>query len=218
MTPSTNLRATLRIGAVLAAAVVLIIYFGITKWLVSLGSASSPKLLMGQLAAYSSLAAGSLIVMRWLGCDWPWAGRTKLRWIGVVSVAVALAVLAFRFLWKHPPSGWRMLSAQGLRDILEGYLIGRICVPLAEEIVFRGLLFCLVEISTGKRAVLTVIATAVGFGLLHWPPLYGLHSSDSIIDVMSALAAGLAFGVLRGWTKSILPGLGLHIIGNSLGF
>jgi len=111
-----------------------------------------------------------------------------------------------------------MLSAQGLRDILEGYLIGRICVPLAEEIVFRGLLFCLVEISTGKRAVLTVIATAVGFGLLHWPPLYGLHSSDSIIDVMSALAAGLAFGVLRGWTKSILPGLGLHIIGNSLGF
>jgi membrane protease YdiL (CAAX protease family) len=218
VTPSTNLRAALRIGAAFAAAAVLIIYFGVTKWLVSLGSASSPALLMGQLAAYSSLAAGSLIFIRWLGCDWPWAGRTKLRWIGVVSVAVAIAVLAFRFLWKHPLSGWRVLSAQGLRDILEGYLIGRIFVPLAEELVFRGLLFCFVETSSGKRAVLTVIGTAFGFALLHWPPLYGLHPSDSIIDVMSALAAGLAFGALRGWTKSILPGLGLHIIGNSLGF
>jgi membrane protease YdiL (CAAX protease family) len=204
--------------AIAAALAVLITYFGITRWLVWLGPSTSANLLVAQVAAYSALTLGSLALIRWSGADWPFAGRDSLRWIGFASIGVAFFVLIFRFLWKHPPSGWPAVSAQEWREILEGYLIGRMLVPLAEELVFRALLFGFFESGSRKNSVALVIATASGFAALHWPPLYGLSSSSAVSEVLSAFAAGLAFGALRAWTKSILPGMGLHIIGNSLGF
>ncbi len=200
------------------ATVLLIIYFAATKWLVSLGHAVSPTLLLGQLAVYPALVVGSLTLIRWLGCKWPFAGRSRLQWVSVISVGAAIVLLVIRFFWKHPVSEWGGISPQGWRDIVEGYLIGRLIVPLAEELVFRGVLFCLFEPVSRSRAVVVVIGTAVAFAALHWPPLYGLSPSGGAGEVLSALAAGLAFGALRAWTNSILPGLGLHMIGNTIGF
>ncbi len=116
------------------------------------------------------------------------------------------------------PSGWGANSAQDWRDIADGYLVGRVIVPITEELVFRGLFFCPFAIRKQAKSFLAVLVSACTFAALHWGPLYGFPIAGSFLDILSALAAGLAFGALRAWTGSILPGLGLHIIGNSIGF
>ena len=199
-------------------AVLLILYVAVTEWLVAFGSAISVALLVAQIVAYPLLAIGALSLIGLLGCEMPWIGRTKVRWVSILSVAGAATVLIVRFFLKQPPSGWGTDSAQDWRDITEGYLVGRLIVPITEELVFRGLLFCPFVMRNQAKSFLSVFVSACTFAALHWGPLYGLPIAGSFIEVLSALAAGLAFGALRAWTGSILPGLGLHIIGNSIGF
>ena len=201
-----------------AVAILLILYVTVTEWLVTFGSAISAMLLAAQIVAYPLLAIAALGLIRLLGCEMPWLGRTKVRWVSILSIAGAGTVLTVRFFLKQPPSGWGANSAQDWRDIADGYLVGRVIVPITEELVFRGLFFCSFAIRKQAKSFLAVLVSACTFAALHWGPLYGFPIAGSFLDILSALAAGLAFGALRAWTGSILPGLGLHIIGNSIGF
>ena len=148
----------------------------------------------------------------------PWASYPGKSWPAFLATFCAVATIIVRFFLKQPPASWPARSGQEWRDIIDGYIVGRLLVPCAEELVFRGFLFGVFEKFAQWRALLTVVVTAVIFAGLHWPPLYGLPDTGGIMDVISALAAGLAFGGLRAWTGSILPGLGLHAVGNSIGF
>lgn len=193
-------------------------YIAVTEWLVAFGPAVSAPLLAAQIVAYLLLAIAALSLIRLLGCQIPWLGRTKVRWVSVLSIAGAATVLIVRFCIKQPPARWGTNSVQEWRDITDGYLVGWLIVPITEELVFRGLLFCPFFMGDRTKPSLAVLVSACTFAALHWGPLYGLPIAGSFIDILSALAAGLAFGALRAWTGSVLPGLGLHIIGNSIGF
>ncbi len=201
-----------------AIAAFLVLYVAVTEWLVAFGSAISAALLTAQIVAYSLLAIAALGLIWLLGCEMPLLGRTKARWVSFLGIAGAATVLITRLFLKQPPSGWGTDSAQDWREITDGYLVGRVLAPMTEEIVFRGLLFCPFVLRHQSRPPQAVLVSACTFAALHWTPLYGFPVAGSFIDVLSVLAAGLAFGALRAWTGSILPGLGLHVIGNSIGF
>ena len=81
--------------------------------------------------------------------------------------------------------------------------------PLVEELVFRGLLFAILEGAVGLR--FAVVATAVLFAGLHVPEYW--HAWNHLIMI---LIVGLVFSLARGATGSIAPSIMLHIGYNSL--
>ncbi len=196
----------------------LIAYVAVTEWLVSLGPIISPTLLVAQIAAYLTLAIVTVGAIWLLNGKISHMSHYDSNWVSILSIFSAVLIMVTRFFFKNPPSGWALNSAQDWRDIAEGYVVGRMIVPLTEELVFRGLLFCPSVLGYFRKPSLSVLISALIFAFLHWGPLYGFQAAGSLLDVVSALAAGFAFGTLRAWTGSILPGLGLHIIGNSIGF
>ena len=90
----------------------------------------------------------------------------------------------------------------GIAAILYGCFFG----PLAEEIGFRGgLLSGLLK--TRCRPWLAILISALCFGLLH-----------GLIGFPSAFLFGILVGWLYWRTGSIVPGIIIHIVNNSLSF
>ena len=78
-------------------------------------------------------------------------------------------------------------------------------VPIAEELVFRGLV-----LSEFRRVMpdwVGVIVTAVIFGIAHMNPIQSVY----------AAVCGIMFGLVYIWTESIYQSIFMHIIFNFLG-
>jgi hypothetical protein len=77
-------------------------------------------------------------------------------------------------------------------------------VPLVEELFFRGVIYPLLRHRWG--AVAAVVGSAALFAVVHFIPL-----------LMPALFfVGLILGLLREWSKSVIPGIILHSMQNGL--
>ncbi len=76
--------------------------------------------------------------------------------------------------------------------------------PVVEELVFRGLLFAILERVAGMR--LAVVTTAVLFAGLHVPEYW--HAWNHLFMI---LVVGMVFSLARGMTGSIAPSIMLHI-------
>jgi membrane protease YdiL (CAAX protease family) len=81
--------------------------------------------------------------------------------------------------------------------------------PVVEELVFRGLLFAILERVGGMR--LAVVTTAALFAGLHVPEYW--HAWNHLFMI---LVVGMVFSLARGMTGSIAPSIMLHIGYNSL--
>ncbi|MBQ4440906.1 MAG: CPBP family intramembrane metalloprotease [Bacteroidales bacterium] len=90
----------------------------------------------------------------------------------------------------------------GIAAILYGCFLG----PLAEEIGFRGVLLSGL-LKTRCRPWLAILISALCFGLLH-----------GLIGFPSAFLFGILVGWLYWRTSSIIPGIIIHIVNNSLSF
>lgn len=80
-----------------------------------------------------------------------------------------------------------------------------VLVPIAEELVFRGLV-----LSEFRRVMpdwLGVIVTAVIFGIAHMNPIQSVY----------AAVCGVMFGLVYIWTESIYQSIFMHIVFNFLG-
>ena len=102
-----------------------------------------------------------------------------------------------------------------------------VVAPIAEEILFRGILltgieytfyvkdalmgFVPSEIDERARLVFRVRVTAVVFGLAHL-----MNPVRSFIQVFSATLSGLSYGYFKEKTNSVVPGMMLHAINNGL--
>jgi len=92
------------------------------------------------------------------------------------------------------------------------YAIGIFAIgvaPAVEELVFRGLLFAILERAMGLR--FAVVATAALFAGLHVPEYW--HAWHHIFMI---LVVGLVFSFARGSTGSLTPSIILHIGYNAL--
>jgi len=88
---------------------------------------------------------------------------------------------------------------------------GAVVSPLAEELFFRGALFTLVA-RLVRAPSIAVVAVAVAFGLLHRDMPGGM----GIVRFVSALGLGLACGVARQGSGSVVPAMIVHVVFNTL--
>ncbi len=88
-----------------------------------------------------------------------------------------------------------------------GYLILGILAPITEEIVFRGaLLRVLLETFGHQKRWIAIVISALIFAVIHGNVAQGTH----------AFIGGIALGWLYMRTRSVLPGIVLHWVNNSI--
>lgn len=96
--------------------------------------------------------------------------------------------------WIEPP-----LAASAMRVLAVGIL-----GPIAEELIFRGWFFGLLEKRIGVAA--TIPLTAVGWALLHYS--YGWQV------ILVIVVDGLLLGLARWKTRSVFPPIVMHALYN----
>ncbi len=90
-----------------------------------------------------------------------------------------------------------------------GYLAIGILAPLVEEMVFRGaVLRRLLDVLNGKKHWIAIILSAALFGLVHGNLAQGIH----------AFILGCVLGWMYYRTKSIVPGVVLHWVNNTVAY
>jgi membrane protease YdiL (CAAX protease family) len=105
--------------------------------------------------------------------------------------------------WRGPWDFRPWLAAPLLASILRVAAVG-LLGPIAEELIFRGWFFGVVQKRAG--AVAAILLTAAGWSVLHYA--YGLM----VVGVI--LVDGLLLGLARWRTGSVYPPIVMHIVYN----
>lgn len=109
------------------------------------------------------------------------------------------AAIHWRGPWNWRPWIAAPVAASAMR-VLAVCVLG----PLAEELVFRGWLFGVLEKRIG--ALMTIAITALGWALLHFS--YGWQV------VLVIVVDGLLLGLARWKTRSVFPPIAMHAFYN----
>jgi membrane protease YdiL (CAAX protease family) len=109
------------------------------------------------------------------------------------------ALIHWRGPWDWRPWLAAPLAASAMRVLAVGIL-----GPIAEELVFRGWFFGLLDKRVG--APLTIFVTAVGWALLHYDYTW------QVIAVI--IVDGLLLGLARWKTRSVFPPIVMHALYN----
>jgi membrane protease YdiL (CAAX protease family) len=126
-------------------------------------------------------------------------GLTRPRWLPLAAgVGLSSVVLIGAALLTGP-----VTHVPSWMTVVSGLLFFTIGTAPAEELLFRGVLFGLVESHLGPAAAVGV--TAVSFALAH-VPVYGWSSFGT------AVCAGLVFGWLRWWSGSLAAPVVAHVV------
>jgi membrane protease YdiL (CAAX protease family) len=133
------------------------------------------------------------------------AARTVALWLVAFAVLVVLEEMASRALGLPPAESWRDRYAGGLLLIR---LIGLVVLaPVAEELVFRGMLFGRIARSRlGQTGA--VVIPAILFALA--------HVQYSPVEMTFIAVDGLFFGLSRAHSRSLLVPILLHASGNAI--
>lgn len=124
---------------------------------------------------------------------------------GGLAVAVNLALWIQPDVQEFPLE--RLFNSRTACYALGGFAIA--IAPVVEELVFRGLLFAIIERVMGMR--FAVLITAVLFAGLHIPEYW--HAWNHVFMI---LLVGMVFSLARGLTGCLTPSIILHIGYNSL--
>lgn len=190
-------------GAVLAdLAVFLALFFGL--WTLSVAS------------LWNDLGGG------------PWWAVLKLVLWGVLPALYAR--LCFGPSWIRRtgawPVSWRVLligAAAGAATLVAVQLtdaafppptVSAVLLPLAAELLFRGVLQERLRYALGGRAAPAVIVQALLFTAAHVPGWVLLDLRPGLVGIATVLAVGLVAGALRAATGSLWPGAFLHVVNN----
>jgi len=126
-----------------------------------------------------------------------------LKWMLAAIGAYLLFALAYSLLVVEPHQ----------KDIAEGFgaipvqvLLIVIAAPISEEVCFRGMLF------GGLREKLPRVGAALVSGLVFG----GLHALTGVSAVPPLIAFGFILALLYEKTGSIVPGILLHMLNNSV--
>lgn len=127
---------------------------------------------------------------------------------GLLALAPTSLLAGLSAALQPPPPEYLAFLAEQLPRSPVGVAIALVAVaaaaPLAEEIIFRGLLYRLADRRWG--AVRAAILTGLFFGIAHWQPwsLFGL------------VALGVLLGMLYHWTGSLLAPVAAHAAHNAV--
>jgi len=226
--PSTPERAEAPLWspfAALAIVFVIVSTFGAAVAGLAQGSTPSGQLPLGLSLALTVVQDGLLILAAWvalklsLGRAGPAElGRRRVDRVGRaigLSLLVYLVFLGAQFaliaIFGNPPDQELVTDIKQEKQtaVLVGFAVMTCVVaPVAEEIFFRGFMFRVFNAKLGPVWG-TLLAGAI-FGLVHAPnPVLGLIA-------LAVLGGGLCVLYLR--VQSIIPGMALHALNNSITF
>jgi membrane protease YdiL (CAAX protease family) len=142
------------------------------------------------------------------GVPWSVLGWAALAAVGSLLPASLLAQLSVQI---HPvPESWVQLFAEHMpqrgSDIALALFAVMVAGPVAEELLFRGLLYRLARRVWGTSAA--AVLSALAFGLLHGEPWY----------LFGLVALGLLLAYIYEMTGSLTPGVLTHAVYNGLSF
>ena len=170
-------------------------------------------ILMALTTVFSSVI--SLIVF--LKLKWVTLTRDYLQskpWLTFLWIILFMvgAVIPLEFLYEHLGIKMDVNTVRIFESLLKepwGYVAVGILAPLAEEIVFRGaILRTLLGMVSKKNHWVAIMISAAIFGVVH----------DNLAQFINALLMGLLLGWMYYRTKSLVPGILLHWVNNTVAY
>ena len=136
----------------------------------------------------------------------PWG---TLLWVALFSLGT---IIPLSFLYEQLGIEMDENTQQIITSMMKepwGYVAVGILAPLAEEVVFRGaILRTLLGIMSKKNHWVAIIISAALFGLAHF----------NAAQFINALLMGLLLGWMYYRTGSLIPGILLHWINNTMAY
>ncbi len=136
----------------------------------------------------------------------PWG---TLLWVALFSLGT---IIPLSFLYEQLGIEMDENTQQILTSLMKepwGYVAVGILAPLAEEVVFRGaILRTLLGIMSKKNHWVAIIISAALFGLAHF----------NAAQFINALLMGLLLGWMYYRTGSLVPGILLHWVNNTMAY
>ena len=166
------------------------------------------------LIVFEGIAATVVLVK---SQGWKECGRFQFRWayLGVfflffilMFVWVNLTTLIFPSTQNGSEIMKEAANLTGISYFVMRLLYGSLIAPIVEELVFRGLL--MTALSRFKKYYLDVVVSSTLFSLIHVLQ-YGWVLTDFIVYA----GAGLLFGMLFRYTRSVYWPMALHIVWNT---
>lgn len=148
---------------------------------------------------------------------WKECGRFQFRWayLGVfflffilMFVWVNITTLIFPSTQNGSEIMKEAANLTGISYFVMRILYGSLIAPIVEELVFRGLL--MTALSKFKKYYVDVVVSSTLFSLIHVLQ-YGWVLTDFIVYA----GAGLLFGMLFRYTRSVYWPMALHILWNT---
>jgi len=162
-------------------------------------------------AALRRITPHAKLALRALGFRKFPAGRTFF-WIVVLVIAILAVNNIYQYLITalhlNLQTNDQVLLAESKRAPLTTYatlLVAVFIAPFCEEIFFRGFVFQ--GLRNGMPVGTAIVFSALLFGVAHADP-----GSFAILFII-----GIALAFLRWYTKSIWPGMILHMLNNGIG-
>ena len=148
---------------------------------------------------------------------WKEYGRFQFRWsyLGLFFLSFILMFLWVNITTRIFPNTQNgsaiketVANLTGISYFVTRILYGSLIAPIVEELVFRGLL--MIALSKFKKYYIDVIISSTLFSLIHVLQ-YGWVLTDFIVYA----GAGLLFGMLFLYTRSVYWPMALHIVWNT---
>lgn len=134
-------------------------------------------------------------------------GLRRVGWRPIVLGVVGTTVLSFAVSQLGlQPEGVRQVTEgiQGASQVLQTLGVLALLAPLAEELVFRGLLYGWLAGRWGN--LVAFVLSSLAFAAAHTEPVH----------ILLVLPLGFWFGWLRWRTGSLVPTIVAHVINNSI--
>ena len=186
---------------------------GIILFLIAYSFASLPEYYIGNnwFSGSLSLISGVLLLLmyRWL------VGSYEDRKIDELSMRKCLKHTGIGFLWGvlmmaaiiviFAMSGWyKVVGCSFNAGIIYRYLMTYFVVAVGEEIVFRGIMFRLLDSQFNVWVALLI--SAVVFGIAHI-----INPNATAVSTISiSLASGVLFGLLFKYYRTLWVPIGIH--------
>ena len=136
----------------------------------------------------------------------PWG---TLLWVALFSLGT---IIPLSFLYEQLGIEMDENTQQIITSMMKepwGYVAVGILAPLAEEVVFRGaILRTLLGIMSKKNHWVAIMISAAIFGIVH----------ANLAQFINALLMGLILGWMYYRTKSLVPGILLHWVNNTMAY
>lgn len=188
--------------------VLITIIVAIPTGLIQKNADKSPSSIVNAITYVISMVALLAFAIKMRGsARFDWKRVAPQIYILTLPMVISFAVLMEPLVNAIPmPTEIRNLFNQFLTNDIYTFLTVAIAAPLLEEIIFRGII--LNGFLKRYSPTTAIIMSAVMFGIFHLNPW----------QFISAFLLGLVIGWLYWKTNSLIPGIVIHFINNSLAF